>query len=448
MSDTSFLLSSKKDVSNTSTSFFSKPQLYCIIALSILFALFVVYRIVLTVVFCDEVGAYKGFNIPDFMINYQSGFIRRGMIGEILYQIFQVHPFAVHKAVTYFNVAIFSIFAIFTLRTLWKLRFFPLMSCAICLGCMPYRRDYLVILLAYIALYYIFEYYKKQQKRYLIANVFICTLSVFLYEPSFFFMTPISMLFAYYSISQIRQKKENSPSKLKDMGVFLLPILSMALVCCVHGDKDAANIIWGSWDPMFKFIGEQYCPEEIPAAISFLGLPAMEVMQSHFTGVYGLNDGIDLNVFLGAILFFAGFYYLTTRNPKWVKNPSETANTETILGSVYLFQFVCLLPMFTVLSCDIGRTINYVIYSSFYITYLISKNKIEIRIPYLFDLSSRIQGFISRNVILSNVWTYIVILMLVPFGLCGPAELKNPLCMEYISIFIPKIMTILANMGL
>ncbi|MGC8529497.1 MAG: hypothetical protein ACP5OP_04775, partial [Leptospirillia bacterium] len=35
----------------------------------------------------NQIGFHEGFNIGDWLINYQGGFVRRGLIGEILYHL-------------------------------------------------------------------------------------------------------------------------------------------------------------------------------------------------------------------------------------------------------------------------------------------------------------------------------------------------------------------------
>ena len=59
---------------------------------------------------------YYDFNISDWLINYQGGFIRRGLIGEVLYQIYQLHPFSIKTAIISIDICAFLAFAALSVR--------------------------------------------------------------------------------------------------------------------------------------------------------------------------------------------------------------------------------------------------------------------------------------------------------------------------------------------
>jgi hypothetical protein len=42
-----------------------------------------------------EVSLYETFGISDWLINYQGGFLRRGLAGEVLWRLYQLHPYNV-----------------------------------------------------------------------------------------------------------------------------------------------------------------------------------------------------------------------------------------------------------------------------------------------------------------------------------------------------------------
>lgn len=42
---------------------------------------------------------YNGFEISDWMINYQGGFVRRGLVGELLFMLEKVKPYNLRYAV-------------------------------------------------------------------------------------------------------------------------------------------------------------------------------------------------------------------------------------------------------------------------------------------------------------------------------------------------------------
>ena len=38
---------------------------------------------------------YESWGVSEWLINYQGGFVRRGLAGEILYRLYQIHPYPV-----------------------------------------------------------------------------------------------------------------------------------------------------------------------------------------------------------------------------------------------------------------------------------------------------------------------------------------------------------------
>jgi hypothetical protein len=54
----------------------------------------------------SQVNFHEGFNIGDWLINYEGGFTRRGFLGEILYLL----TFVTHVPIQYFLVIFQSLF--------------------------------------------------------------------------------------------------------------------------------------------------------------------------------------------------------------------------------------------------------------------------------------------------------------------------------------------------
>ena len=55
---------------------------------------------------------YQTFQISDWMINYEGGFVRRGLIGQILWTIYQCHPYPIVYAIAciyYLSLAVFTL---------------------------------------------------------------------------------------------------------------------------------------------------------------------------------------------------------------------------------------------------------------------------------------------------------------------------------------------------
>lgn len=423
---------------NNPTKLNKYEKLICIFFCSIFVAL-QLYRIIPPLL-GYYVPDYTGFCIPDLMINYQGGFIRRGLLGELLFQMYNIHPYPLYSVVVWIETIIFLIVFSIMGNVYIKKAWFPIMPIALCEGVLSFRRDFLMLLLAIIIFSCIFKYVEKKKPFYIILVSIISTLSVFIYEPSFFFIVPISIFILWKTFDGSKDSKI-----IRCFMPFIVPIISMGLACLFKGNQNAAEIIWSSWQPMLDYVGAD--SSKMPAAINFLTLDTKEVMAMHLRADYGINLhdwSINFNQLCAGLLFLVGFYYLTIQMPRSQHEDSES----TILSDVFLFQFICLIPMFSVLSCDVGRTINYVITTSFYITYLLKEHSLYFRIPYLCKCSNLTNRFFIATKTNNNLWIYLLILLFVPYGFTGPATFDNPFYKEFEPIFLPKIQLILSYLGL
>lgn len=398
------------------------------------------YRVFLSL-FEDNISIYNGYIISDYMINYQGGFVRRGLIGEIMYQIFQIHPYPFHTAILYLDLFFWLVLLVITARICIVKKLLPIYPLAIFMGILAYRRDFMMIVIAYYIYLLLIKYITTKRKSFYVACCALTILSILIYEPSFFFIVPISVLIFWNSI------KEKSPHyQIRCLiKAFALPLVAMILVCLSKGSNAIASSIWNSWMPLFDYIGKEYLPDHIPAAINFLERPTGEVIKFHLDLNYHLWDNKCYLYTTGSLFFFIISYYLTTRAPRKQNAPQQEY---LLLSDVYIAQFVCLLPMFSILSCDFGRTIYYVILTSYLLTYLLQKNGIQIEIPVIHTISVKMQSLLDNRLFFDNFWSYIILLFIIPYNLCCGISIFHPLWNEYEPMLMPKLRIILNIIGL
>ena len=125
------------------------------------------------------------------------------------------------------------------------------------------------------------------------------------------------------------------------------------------------------------------------------------------------TDGIT-RIFYWAIIYASSFYLMANVNKIRVTKLDYERIDNNWLITILLIQFISLLPMFTVLSCDLGRIIIYWSISSFGIFSIIDKS----RYPILSKFSNRIENLFNNNILLSKKWFYIIISLVIiaPFA--------------------------------
>lgn len=430
------LLSNVRKNSNIDNTVFSYS-----IGLSVIFLLLASYKVVDAVFFSTP--NYNDFRIPDLMINYQGGFVRRGVLGEMIYQAFLIRPFPLYDFVVYIETGVFLLFLILSCFVFHKLKWTPIMPFAILVwGLTTYRRDFLILLITFWVFQAIIIYVKSHQIKYLMASLTITILSILIYEPSFFIIVPISMLIFY----QGEKRRTCYFRKLAEtLLVFSVPIAIMIFVCIAKGTTEQADKIWQSWTPLFEYLNMER--PNIPDAISFLSKSESisDVAMLHLNLNYGLVIGnylgIDYNLVLGSLLFFVGMYFLALTIPQ--KEPSNKLTQK--LSSIYLFQFICLLPMFSILSCDFGRTILYVVYSSYYLLFLLKRYDFEISMPYLDSISNKTVTFLQRIPRNKCFLLHLLVIFFIPFNICRGIPIFHSLLLDVYGPYVQKNIIFLQN---
>lgn len=358
---------------------------------------------------------YTEFVIPELMINFQGGFVRRGLLGELLFQAFQLHPYPVHTVILYAEAFILVVFLGLSCWVFYRLRYIPIMAFAILIANMTaYRRDFLLLLLAYLIFYLLINYVTRHRYWSLGLSIATTCLAVLLYEPSFFFIVPLSIFLFYRYDSHVCNRSRRI---LNTLLTFSLPLLTMALTCIYKGNRPQADAIWQSWSPLFDYLGIQQ--PVLPDALGFLAWSQSidEVTRFHLSINYGIGQGytIGFNYLLisGSLLFFLGMYFIQLTTP----HRDSTHRVSTQLSSLYIFQFICLLPMFTILSCDFCRTIIYVIFTSFFLEYLFKVNNLSVSIPYIDKFSNFVTSLLNPITPSWRLVLYLAIILFIPFGL-------------------------------
>lgn len=65
---------------------------------------------------------YVRYEVSDWLINYQGGFVRRGLIGELLLQLEHIRPYNVRHAILGIEIMSYILFFAVTFRIFTKYR--------------------------------------------------------------------------------------------------------------------------------------------------------------------------------------------------------------------------------------------------------------------------------------------------------------------------------------
>lgn len=377
----------------------------------ILFLLSLLYR------FTKEIFStysYESWQISEYLINYQGGFVRRGLTGEILFFFAKNFNINIEWTIKIFCLICFVAVCIFFVRAFLKkgysLYILPLcffLGMGILSNCWV-RKDYL-FLCFFIPILWI---YGKENLSMIIKFLFINILAIFIilsHEVFAFFALPVLFLLLFNQYKNKGILKSVSVSFL-----FLFPsIFAFLLTLLYHGNQETAQAIWNSW----HIIANQTSSEVDhwnAAAISSLGWTSKWAFEFHFTGNFLAVNKRILSLLIWAITFPVVYYISTNALFAFRKNKTILTNKhKTILSSILIFQLLCLSPVFSLLSWDWIRLFFYWIASSFAIFLIVPTDKIEKLIPSFFAKFINCLNNCLSNILFPRKTTLVLLMLFI-----------------------------------
>lgn len=343
---------------------------------------------------------YNSYGLSEFLVNFQGGFVRRGLLGELLYRLCSV----LHVPPTYIIIpacylAYFACLGIF-LRLFRKreLNWWLILSPFMC-GITIYivRKDYMLILML-LAMYGLIARHGSKNAVTLAGVITLSCLGLFLHEAFIFWGLPIVFLLLL------------SQSKRAGIAYGAIICATFLVLAYFKGDSAVALRIHQSWRAL--------CPHEltdtIPATINSLGWSTGETAMSHFTLNFLDKIGPVPVWCLRPIVLLCSYYLVTNIFYVFRRSASSFTDTDrTNLSALYLFSLVMLLPMFLFLSCDYGRLYQYATISALGTFVIFKPARLSRLFPRgVYSLTAKINRQMDR-ICRPNPWVVIIILLLI-----------------------------------
>lgn len=368
---------------------------------------------------------YTEWGVSEWMINYAGGFVRRGLSGQVLWSLYNIHPFNLLMGIRMIIFLSSILILILVIRVFWKEKLSLLL---LPIGCFfnftlfstNARKDFLLLLFAYVLFYSFHKLITKSTSwRWGLVFLLSSVIMLLIHEASFFFTFPFLALFGWYYWDK---KDKNILYRI----LYFIPcVVVFIMVIKYKGDSIMAQKIWNSWASSINSYPDNGGQEvsQIGLGVAALGWNAIETFKNHLSWSYlGIPPSLLKTPFVFLNLF--SLYYLVTRvntaNPRFWK----LGQVDTIaLSNILIVQFIFLLPMYTILSCDWGRTLPYMVITTFFL-YHIFKN---IEIVPIVRFSEIIQKKIDDIRLLNSSYFYIFILIFTPFSAYHAPSLENEL---------------------
>ena len=329
-----------------------------------------------------EKHEYSSWNISEFLINYQGGFVRRGLFGELLFffaKSFNVNVVWTIQAISFLCFVFLCFFFVKCfLKKGYTLYILPLCFFlgAIIISGDLMRKDCLMICFLILILHV----FNRNNIPLIIRIIFINILAVFIlltHEVFVFFSLPILFLLLLNAF-----KSKGWQQSMIFSFISLLPlIIVFFLSISVHGNYEKMQAIWDSWASLSN-IGMGKAPA---GAIEALSWSSKSAFDYHFRYNFLFSDATIWSFWVWFFTFPAIYYIIINALLVFRKREGDYTNEHRdVLGTILIFQFLCLLPVFTVLSCDYIRIIFYWTAGSFVIFLLFPIKKIKSLFPNTF----------------------------------------------------------------
>ncbi len=300
----------------------------------------------------------NGFEITEFLINYQGGFVRRGLIGEILYHIctfFSIDPryIIIPACIAAMSAYVSIIIILFRKQnlSLWILPTYYALCGGVCI-----RKDYMVMLLVLLIVYLLKRYSKNASSMGLFGITCVSILTFNIHESSFFIIFPLVAAYILFIKNKI-----NIWERLFHV---IIPILVFAIISICKGTQETASLICDSWANIEPY-GEANLGD-VPNSITALTWTIHGAADLHLNFNFASGPGWKHTaIILRPIVMIIILYLAVHVSLVHKRGHADFSNQVARLVNLAIFQFISLLPMFTILSCDFRRCCFYWLMSTF-----------------------------------------------------------------------------------
>ncbi len=364
----------------------SKSLLYRIISFSLILA--AVLRLGYKLLFTLSNGINTD-ECSEFLVNFSGGFVRRGLLGEILYDISQATGISPFPLILGISIICLAFVVTFFLKAFVKrdMNWWIVLSPLFC-GFLVYfvRKDFMQYALL-IGVLLMLRRWRGNPWNILA----VCALSIFglmLHEAYLFWAIPLTVL-AIYAVS--RSIVAAAVCALAFLGCF-------GVLSVFKGDASNVTAIMASWDSLG--IGLESCG----TSISALGWDSVNTfffhLRSNFYAAGATGSEGWLGVVIQPIFFMVTYYFISNFSRVFRKKGTDfNEDDRTNLSAVYLLCALTMLPMFTVLSCDYGRLYQYLFVSAYAAVLILPRDVCSAMFPH------RCLAAVSR--LNASIWRYL-----------------------------------------
>lgn len=324
-----------------------------------------VFYVVLLI--CNLLLQLKTFDLSnsrdfaDLFINYEGGFVRRGLLGQLFWYLYTIgiNPLKVALGLSLGSYGIIAFYLIHRFkRNGYELFLLPI--CFLLGGFSLYeftffRRDFMLLCMFLLTV----VLWKKMSvtKWLIVANV-LTGMALLCYEPYIFFALPLLCL-----LTHVRNKKYITAI------ICWMPSMLVFLLCCYFsGNENTYDAVWGAVSHFLKS----------PGTLEFLKMNSQDVMAFHIEHNF-LSFYHHIPIALISLVGVLSMVYYCVNAP-YAFGKAKMQDRRYLLTLLVAVLF-CQLPMFVCLSTDYSRICVYSAISIYIIYFELTQKDLESLFP-------------------------------------------------------------------
>lgn len=306
-------------------------------------------------------------NFMDMFYNYAGGFIRRGLGGEIMFWAndhLGIPPLTLFLIVTLGAYAALA----YVLARLLRYRGYGLnvVILPVVLGGVltfpldVFRRDFVVLVLfAIVAL----TWRRMEWRRWCIVGNLLIVFGILLHEATFFFTVPILVL-----MTNLRCKG------IVKAAACWLPSIIAFFICCYY--KGTPEMIQPIVAKAAEYYPQGFEDGKTPWLLTFIGKDSADTFLFHIHNNFtSIVHRVPIPSLFYSLFHYVYFPYMTIAMLRAFSPKGLNANAASSLVRIICFQFISLLPMWTILSCDTLRVGIYWIVTSLLVWLILEEDE-------------------------------------------------------------------------
>ncbi len=288
--------------------------------------------------------SFYSWNISEILINYEGGFVRRGLLGQMIYVACNTFSFSTYYTVISICVVSLGVYFYLFFKGFLNKKIPPFIAGSVLLAAAPvFSRDWVrkdvLIIVFFILILKLF--YTTAMRSTLMANLLL-SVGILIHESLFFITFPI------LTFLQIAENKCLHLTFNKFYS-FVIPIFTFLTVCIFSGNEQTVEAILNSWNLHDKTI--ENAVTSLSWSLEF-GVRIAFAQGKAFT-----DNGLIFPPLVWLIISASVFYILINLSIFFADIHKKLKYRKFML-TVALIQLTAVVPLF-ILGCDYGRWFFY-----------------------------------------------------------------------------------------